>query len=276
MDEPEGRPGVLRYVEADRISTGDAQGPPQREKICVVEETAVTIDIEGVETYTILCTPIDKLAMVAGFLFTEGVIESKADITVLKECDDDPNTIRVRLAGPVPRIGDAGRNLLISSSCGACGTENLKKRLAALPRVGDTLRIEPGLLRSVYGALSRQQPLFEASGGAHAAALFDEKGKIVACAEDAGRHNAFDKAIGKCLLEGTRTAGRGVALTSRMSLEMVSKCARSGIELVAAVSAPTSMAIDLARDCNITLCAFVRETRATVFTLPARIIRTER
>ncbi len=276
MDEPDRHPEALKYVEADRISTGDAPAPPERQNICVIEETAVTIDVGGVETYTILCTPVDKLAMVAGFLFTEGVIDSMADVTVLRECGVDPNTIRVRLASPVPRIGDAGRNLLISSSCGACGSENLKERLAALPKVGDTLRIEAKLLHSVYGAMGRQQPLFEASGGAHAAALFDEKGKIVACAEDAGRHNAFDKAIGKCLLEGIRTAGRGVALTSRLSLEMVSKCARSGIELVAAVSAPTSMAIDLARDCNITLCAFVRETRATVFTLPARIIHPDR
>jgi FdhD protein len=276
MDEQDRHRKALKYVEADRLSTGDAPGSPQRENIYVIEETAVTIDVESIETYTILCTPIDKLAMVAGFLFTEGVIESMADITVLKECDDDPNTIRVRLASPVPRIGDASRNLLISSSCGACGNEHFKERLAALPKVGDTLRIEARLLHSVYDALSRKQPLFEASGGSHAAALFDEKGEIVACAEDAGRHNAFDKAIGKCLLEGIPTIGRGVALTSRISLEMVSKCARSGIELLAGVSAPTSMAIDLARNCNITLCAFVRETRATVFTSPARIIHTER
>ena len=90
----------------------------------------------------------------------------------------------------------------------------------------------------------------------------------------AGRHNALDKAIGKCLLSDTGTAGRGVALTSRLSLEMVGKCARAGIELITAVSAPTSMAIDVANHCNITLCAFVRETRATVFTHPARVVTT--
>ena len=97
-------------------------------------------------------------------------------------------------------------------------------------------------------------------------------GPILACAEDAGRHNALDKAIGKCLLAGIPTAGRGVALTSRLSLEMVGKCARAGVELITAVSAPTSLAIDVARNCNITLCAFVRETRATVFTHPNRVV----
>jgi FdhD protein len=101
--------------------------------------------------------------------------------------------------------------------------------------------------------------------------LFDTDGKIVSSAEDSGRHNALDKAIGKRLLDGHPTAGLGVALTSRLSLEMVGKCARSGIELIAAVSAPTSLAIDVAQQCNITLCAFVRDTRATVFTQSGRV-----
>jgi FdhD protein len=272
MDEFNEHSGAVEYVRADRISTGDAAEQPVKENVCVVEEAAVTIDVEGVETYTLLCTPTDRLAMVAGFLLTEGVIEGMADIKVLKECDDDPNTVRVRLIDKVPRIADAGRNLLIVSSCGACGSENLKERIDALPSVGNALKIEAKLLRPVYSALRRRQRLFQACGGTHAAAVFDECGNIVTCAEDTGRHSALDKAIGKCLLAGTRTAGQGVALTSRLSLEMVSKCARAEIELITAVSAPTSMAIDVARTCNITLCAFVRETRATVFTHPRRVI----
>jgi FdhD protein len=272
MNEPDKHSDAVRYVRADRISTGDAAEQPVEENVCVVKEAAVTIDVEGVETYTLLCTPTERRALAVGFLFTEGVVESMADIEVLKECDDDPNTIRVRLIGKVPQIGDAGRNLLIVSSCGACGSENLKERIAALPSVGDALRIEARLLRSVYGALRRRQSLFEACGGTHAAAVFDEKGEIVSCAEDTGRHSALDKAIGTCLLAGIPTVGRGVALTSRLSLEMVGKCARAGIELITAVSAPTSMAIDVARTCNITLCAFVREARATVFTHSVRVI----
>ncbi len=145
-------------------------------------------------------------------------------------------------------------------------------RKPALPRVGDSLRLEAGLLRSVNDALRRSQSLFEISGGTHAAAIFDEQGEIVSFAEDTGRHNALDKALGKCLQDGIDTAGKGAALTSRLSLEMVSRCARAGIELITAVSAPTSMALDVAGKCNITLCAFVRETRATVFTHPTRVI----
>jgi FdhD protein len=271
MDRPDEHTDVMRQVRARRISTGGDASQPIEEKILVVREAPITIDVEGVESYTLLSTPADRLALAVGFLRSEGVIESMADIKVIKECEDDPNTIRVRLTGKVPKIDDAGRNLMIVSSCGACGTENLQKRIDALPQVGGTFKIEAGVLRTVYDALNKQQSLFEACGGTHAAAVFDKNGEIISSSEDSGRHNALDKAIGKCVLDGIDTSGRGVALTSRLSLEMVSRCARAGIELIAAVSAPTSMAIEVAQKCNITLCAFVRETRATIFTHPARI-----
>jgi FdhD protein len=274
MDESRKQLAGVKYVRAERISTGGETKKPQEEQVCVVQETPVNIDVEGIETYTLLCTPVETLALTAGFLMGEGLIERRDDIKILKACDDDPNTIRVRLTGGIPRIGDSARNLLIVSSCGACGTEDLQKRIDALPRAGNSFRIEAGLLPVVYNELRRSQRLFEACGGTHAAAIFDEGGRILSFAEDTGRHNALDKAIGGCLLEGTETAGRGAVLTSRLSLEMVSRCARAGIELIAAVSAPTSMAIEVARRSNITLCAFVRDTRATVFTHPERVGKT--
>lgn len=272
MIDADGHPEGLRFVNADRISTGDAESKPQAEEVCVIAETPLTIDVEGIETYTTLCTPTDRQALAVGFLFTEGVIDRFSDIAVLKKCEDDPDTLRVRLVDSVPRIDDAGRNLLIVSSCGACGSEKLQERIEALPPVGDTLRVEARLLRAVLDSLDTRQPLFEASGAAHAALLFGADGDIVSWTEDVGRHNALDKAIGKCLIAGNKTSGLGVVLTCRLSLEMVSKCARAGIELVAGVSAATSLAIDVARTCNITLCAFVRETRATVHTHRRRIV----
>jgi FdhD protein len=275
-DDSKDHPDAVRFVHADRISTGDAAAKPEDENVCVIQETPITIDVEGVESYTLLCTPIDKQALAVGFVLSEGVVERMADIKILKVCDDDPDTIRVRLVDKVPKIADAGRNLMIVSSCGACGSENLKKRIEALPKVGNTLKIEAALLPLVYNALRQRQSLFEACGGTHAAAVFDKSGKIISCAEDTGRHNALDKAIGKCLLADITSSGRGAALTSRLSLEMVSKCARAGIELITAVSAPTTLAIDVARRCNITLCAFVRQTRATVFTYPERVLGTRR
>jgi FdhD protein len=272
MDESRASSEAVRHVRADRISTGETDSHTIEENVCVVQEAPLAIDVEGIGTYTLLCTPVDKRALAVGFLSGEGIIESMVDIEMLEECEDDPSTIRVRLAESAPRTEDTGRNLLIVSSCGACGSEELEKRIEALPRVADSLRIEAGLLPSVYAELREKQSLFKACGGTHAAAVFDESGKILSFAEDTGRHNALDKAIGISMLTGIRTAGRGAALTSRLSIEMVSRCARAGIELITAVSAPTSLAIDVAKRCNITLCAFVRETRATVFTHPARVI----
>jgi FdhD protein len=113
--------------------------------------------------------------------------------------------------------------------------------------------------------------LFEKTGGAHAAAIFDTAGSIMAFAEDIGRHSAFDKVIGKCLMAGLETKGCGVALSGRISLEMVTKAARAGIELIAAVSAPSSFAIEAAQRWNITLCGFVRSGRMNVYTYQQRI-----
>jgi len=272
MDEQNRFYRPVKYVQASRISTGEKVKQPEDEKVCVIEEAPITIDVEGMETLTIVCTPIDRRALAVGVLYGAGIIESIEDTEVLEVCDDKTNTVRIRLREGELQAGKKGHKPVTISSGNAFEGMNPKDRSGALPRVGDSLRIKAGLLRSVYDVLRNRQKLFEACGGTHAAAIFDEKGKILSFAEDCGRHNALDKAIGKCLISGVTTAGRGVALTSRLSLEIVSRCVCAGIELIAAVSAPTSLAIDTALKCNITLCAFVREERATVFTHPFRIL----
>jgi FdhD protein len=261
----------LRYVPAHRVSTEDAKAPSKVETVGVVLEAPLTIEIMGVGSFTIMCTPGDRRALALGFLFTDGLIEGMADVASIRPCRNDPCVVRVVLTRKPAGVGEQGRSLLIVSSCGACGTEDLAARLDALPAVENTMRIDSRLLRSVSQALGENQPLFEACGGTHAAAIFDGDGKILSCAEDAGRHSALDKAIGKCMLLDVPVAGRGAMLSGRSSMEMVGKCARAGIELVAAVSAPTSLAVEVADKCGITLCSFVRETRATVFTHPGRV-----
>jgi FdhD protein len=178
----------------------------------------------------------------------------------------------VRLIGKPPVVDDPQRSLLITSSCGACGAESISARIDKLPAVGRTLQLAATLLPKIRDGLRGTQSMFEACGGTHAAGLFNGEGEIIFSAEDAGRHNALDKAIGRCLMAGSSTAGVGAALSGRVSLEMVAKCARAGIEVLTAISAPTTMAVDVAERCGITLCAFVRETRATVFAHPARVI----
>ncbi len=241
------------------------------ETVSVVLEAPVTIDVQRVESYTLLCTPDDNLALATGFLLSEGIVDSLDEVASLEACKDDPAIVRVRLKQRVPRIDDASRNLLIVSSCGLCGVEGLDARLRALPEVGDSLRVDRVILREIGNRVRQEQQLFEACGGTHAAAIFTATGELVTSAEDTGRHNALDKAIGRCLQAGGSPAGCGAVLSGRVSLEMVGKCARAGIELISAISAPTSLAIEVAQRCRITLCAFVRETRATAFTHSHRV-----
>ena len=132
MEKPKNHHEAVKYVPADRISTEDPASRPEKEKVCIIQEAPLMIDIEGVETYTLLCTPSDKKALVAGFLFSEGVIDGLEDIKTLRECEGDRSTIRIRLKREIPRIDDPGRNLMIVSSCGMCGSEDLKKRIDAL------------------------------------------------------------------------------------------------------------------------------------------------
>lgn len=264
-------PNPLVRVPACRLSTSERAIPPVDESVQVVQEAALLIDVDRVESYTLLCTPTDLEALAAGFLLTEGVIDGLDEVATLTRCSSNPMTIRVRLTGQIPRIADPGRNLLIVSSCGLCGVEDLASRIVALPRVGDTLQVETTFLRRSTRTMRRRQPLFAACGATHAAGLFDASGELLGVAEDTGRHNALDKVIGQCLLAGRSPVGCAAVLSGRVSLELVGKCARAGIELVSAVSAPTSLAVEAADRCGITLCAFVRQTRATVFTHPHRV-----
>ena len=121
----------IREVSARRLSTADAAGRAVEETVSVVLEAPVTIDVQQVESYTLLCTPDDNLALATGFLLSEGIVDSLEDVASLELCKDDPAIVRVRLKQHVPRIDDAGRNLLIVSSCGLCGAEGLDERLRA-------------------------------------------------------------------------------------------------------------------------------------------------
>lgn len=242
------------------------------ETASVAVEAPLTIDIEGVESYTILCSPDDRRAMAVGFMFSEGIIQGIGDIAMLADCLDFSEMMRVRLNNPPQKKADTpGRNLLVVSSCGMCGSTDMQERIAAHPRVGDTLSIDPETMNRVMALLNDNQDVFKKTRGTHAILIFDGKGDVVSFAEDIGRHNALDKAIGKILLAGKTAKGCGAVLSGRVSFEMVSKCSLAGIEIILAVSAPTSLALDAALHCGITLCASVRNGGATIFTHPERI-----
>lgn len=261
---------ILKQFSVTRLYADEQSKTWRDETANVAIETPLTIDVEGVNSYTTLCSPGDKRAMVAGFLFTEGIIQSRDDIAVLAECMDDPEVVRVKLT---KQPEAPGRSTTIVSACGLCGSTDIHEKIASLPQVGDTLRIDAARMQQVMDLLQTKQVAHKKSGGTHAILLFDPKGEMLSFAEDIGRHNALDKAIGKCVLVGVSLKGCGAVLSGRVSFEMTSKCAMAGIEVILAVSAPTSLALTAATACGITVCAFVRNHGATLYTHPHRISR---
>lgn len=253
-----------------RLSTADNGFPAVEDRSALPVEAPLTIDIIGVGAYTIMCTPTDLHALAVGFAFTEGIIKSLDDIAILQRCEDDPSLVRIRLKERAGAKGP-GRNLAVVSSCGLCGSRSLPEILASLPKVPDKLKIAPFALKQMNSRMRERQVLYSATGGTHAAAIFNAVGEFLSFGEDIGRHNALDKAIGLCLLKGLPTAGCAAVVSGRLSLEMVVKAAQAGLELLSAVSAPTSLALRAAQQANITVCGFVREDRATVYTHPRRV-----
>lgn len=234
-------------------------------------ETPLSLDIADVAVYTVMCSPLDIEALALGFLFSQGMIARASDVASMERDSSKRLGLRIHLKTSAAAASKQ-RHFMIVSAGGLSGSQDYEPMLAGLPRVTDTLRVTAERLRLMSEAMRKEQLVYPKTGGTHAAALFAVDGQEMAFAEDIGRHNALDKAVGKCLAAGRTTAGGGAALSGRVSFEMVAKCAQAGLELITAVSAPTSLAVEAADQCGITLCAFVREDRATVFTFPHRIL----
>jgi len=282
----------MRSVVAHRLDA--ASIAPAQEGCWVVEEQALRVEVQDVGHYTLMCTPTGSphaagylpqdgllgeggepgaLALAAGFLLTEGLIDAIGDVASLAVCPDSASVVQVRLVDPA-RAHSTRRSGVVASSCGMCANvEDLVELDGGGLRVANTLVLGAAQVHRHMQTMRARQAIFARTGGTHAAALFDAEGTLLALAEDLGRHNALDKVIGHCLLHGVPSAGGCVLLSGRVSLEMVTKAARAGIELVAAVSAPSSMAIDVARRVGITLCGFVRGDRLTAFCHPERLRR---
>ncbi len=243
-----------------------------RERAVVILERPLTIEVDGTP-YTLLRSPGADRELVVGFLFTEGLIGSPGDIQLLRECPETPDLMAVKTANPgeKPR-----RSLIVTSSCGLCGREDLEAMVAALGRVESPWQVPVAAVCRVSPAVLAMQPLFRATGGAHAAALFDETGKVLCVREDVGRHNALDKLIGHALLRGISLNSAGVFMSGRASLELIAKAARARIPVVAAVGAPTAAAVEAADRLGITLCGFLRDERVSVYAHAWRITASPR
>jgi FdhD protein len=282
------KPGI-RLVQS-RSHPGPGR-PAEDVDTQVIQEDALTIDVEDVGTYTLMWTPTDPveadgyvdgdglidgqgsgaLALATGFVFTEGIIQGLEDIRTMAFCDKTPGVVRMQLKSP-EAVETRRRNVLMTSSCGICGSrEAVENNTFGLTEVPDRMRLDARGFSQLMQEMLSHQAIFAETGGAHAAAIFTADGRIHAVAEDLGRHNALDKVIGATLLSGEGFKCKGALLSSRLSLEMITKAVRAGLEIVAAVSAPTSLAIEVAERFGVTLCGFVRGQRATVFTHSHRI-----
>lgn len=229
-------------------------------------------------------TPGSDFELAAGFLFTEGVIESRAQIRRLTYCveaDADVeqryNIVNVELAAGTPvDFGRLERHFSATSACGVCGRaslEALRRRGLQAPVRGPEL--SPALLSSLGPELREHQKLFGATGGLHASGLFTEDGRLVAIREDVGRHNAMDKLLGWALLEDELPlSGHVVMLSGRSSFELVQKALAAGVPVVCSVSAPSSLAVDLAREFGITLVGFLRDGKFKVYSGMERLALT--
>ena len=281
-------------VDVDALYLADLDSEPKRAATQVIEEDALTLDVEGVGQYMLMWTPTttvehaqgftledgvlgdvdapEGLALAMGFALSEGLIGNLSDIKSVSVCADNPKVVQVQVHDP-ESVQASRKNVVINSSCGICGPRDiLEDNALGLSAVPENLSVNRADFLSLMTQMGEGQTIFRETGGSHAAAIFDASGTVLAVAEDLGRHNALDKAIGTVLLERGNLYACGVVLSSRLSLEMVLKAVRAELEIMLAVSAPTSLAIEVAEKFGVTLCGFVRGTRATVYTHSQRIV----
>ena len=239
-------------------------------------------DGDGWETRSVsvtMRTPGDDFELAAGFLFAEGLISDRRHIHEISYCSGDEqqeyNLLEVRLApGASFDPGLLNRNFYMTSSCGVCGKASLDaiEVHGCVPIADGTMSVPADVLTGLPDALRAAQPVFEKTGGIHASGLFDTEGRLLALREDVGRHNALDKLIGREFLAGRLPlADRVVLVSGRTSFELLQKAAMAGVPVVAAVGAPSSLAVELARRFNVTLVGFTRATGFNVYAGRARV-----
>ena len=209
-------------------------------------------------------TPGNDEELAAGFLFTEAIVKNHASIKDIRHIAADENRILVTLHENIlPSLNNTDRNFYSTSSCGICGKASIEAitTLSVYQKETDTINIKAGLLYGLQHELKKQQVLFEHTGGIHASAIFNLTGECIMVREDVGRHNALDKLIGAALLKNDLPLNNYILLLSgRTSFELVQKAAMAGIKIIAAVGAPSSLAVELAKETGITLAGFLRDS----------------
>jgi FdhD protein len=241
-------------------------GSDEADDVVAVEEP-LEIRIGGEPVAVTMRTPGQDEELALGFCVSEGL----APVSARVPDDLAANIVDVEAVGfDRERLQ---RNFYTSSSCGVCGKGAIEAVAVDAPRVESRLRVPAALVAQLPDRLRAAQPAFGATGGLHATGLFSAEGVLLCTREDVGRHNAMDKVVGRAFLDGLLPLSDSLLCVSgRLSFELVQKASVAGCPVVVAVGAPSSLAIELARDRGITLCGFVREGRVTVYTEPWRIV----
>ena len=258
---------VVRLVD-DTVTT--------RPDTLAVEEP-LEIRVGGKSLAVTMRTPGDDFDLAAGFLVSEGVVRSTSDIASIRYCAgataDGSNTYNVLDVGLAPGVAppdpSVERNFYTTSSCGLCGKASLDavRTVASWEVASDPLHLDPELVVSFPSKLRAAQKVFDRTGGLHAAGLFDASGALLCLREDVGRHNAVDKVVGWATRTGRLPlTGTALMVSGRASFELVQKAVMAGIPVLTAVSAPSSLAADLAEEMGVTLVGFLRGSSMNVYT----------
>ncbi len=261
-----------RSIDLTQVSEWQ-EGKVRRFQDYLVGEEPLQIRVGQYPLSVTMRTPGHDLELTAGFLYTEGLIRRREQIRSLEHAvgtgeQDRGNVVQVELEDDVAlNLEQTRRNFFAASSCGICGKASIDQvRLRGILPPNPDLRMDPEVLCRLPEALRSAQAIFGRTGGLHAAALFDTRGEMVVLREDVGRHNAVDKVVGWALREGKLPLSENVLMVSgRGGFEIIQKAAVAGIPVVASVSAPSSLAVQLARELRLTLVGFLRGKRFLVY-----------
>jgi FdhD protein len=265
------RPDMSRSTKVWRYESGAIRGGEDE----VAREEPLEIRVRGRAVSVTMRTPGHDEELAAGFLLSEGIIKAAADVLKIETCErnEEGNLVNVLLS---PLVGvdfeRLTRHVFASSSCGLCGKATIEAVHGQFPKLQSDLVVKAQVLLKMPAAMREAQKTFSRTGGLHAAALFSETGALIALREDVGRHNAVDKVIGHALLKAQIPLEKHLLLVSgRTSFEILQKALSARIAIVAAVSAPSSLAVEFAEESGQTLVGFLREGRMNVYANPERI-----
>ena len=274
------RPGIdsFRGVSITRVSDAVRTSDVDR----AATEEPLEIRLHDRPFAVVMRTPGADRELAAGFLLSERVLRSSDDLGTIAHCTDPgadhpENIVNVTLIGPAARELDrvfaARRNVVTNASCGMCGRLTIESLRVDGPPIGSNWTISSSKIVAIPDRLREAQAVFDQTGGLHAAGLFTREGQLDGIAEDVGRHNAVDKVVGRLLMQDQLPLSDHLLFVSgRTSFEIIQKAFLAGIPIVAAVSAPSSLAIELAAECGVTLIGFLRGQSFNIYSCPGRVV----